>query len=146
VEHEEGVPGSTADSQLTCKVVVLISAGAEWRAVLRLYPQASVQYSPYGAWFLTTIAGELLIFLHGGWGKIAAAGSTQYAIDRWQPDLLVNLGTCGGFDGEIERGEIILVERSLVYDIVEQMGDAQQAIDHYTPGWGLICLCRCGAD
>ena len=68
-----------------------------------------------------------MIFLHGGWGKIAAAASTQYAIDRWRPRLLVNLGTCGGFAGHIQRGAILLVERTLVYDIIEQMGDPQAA-------------------
>ena len=68
---------------------------------------------------------------HGGWGKIAAAASAQYVLDRWAPQLLVNLGTCGGFQGDIEKGEIILVERTLVYDIVEQMVDPQAAIAHY---------------
>jgi adenosylhomocysteine nucleosidase len=74
----------------------------------------------------------MTIFLHGGWGKIAAAASAQYAIDRWQPGLLVNLGTCGGFAGQVDRGEIILAEKTLVYDIIEQMGDPNQAIAHYT--------------
>jgi len=73
-----------------------------------------------------------LIFFHAGWGKIAAAGSMQYVIDRWSPQLILNLGTCGGFSGEIERGEFILVERTLVYDIIEQMGDFDEHIAHYT--------------
>ena len=34
-----------------------------------------------------------ILFLHGGWGKIAATASAQYAIDRWNPCLLINLGT-----------------------------------------------------
>ena len=72
------------------------------------------------------------LFFQGGWGKIAASASTQYVIDRWAPLLIINLGTCGGFEGRIERGEILLVEKTLVYDLTEQMGDAQQAIDHYT--------------
>jgi adenosylhomocysteine nucleosidase len=53
-------------------------------------------------------------------------------IDRWKPTLLVNLGTCGGFDGQIERGEIILVDKTIVYDIIEQMGDFDEHIAHYT--------------
>ena len=73
-----------------------------------------------------------VLFFHGGWGKIAAAASTQYVIDRWDPALLVNLGTCGGFEGEIEKGTIILVERTIVYDIIEQMGDYDEHIGHYT--------------
>src|SRR3989442_1017337 len=67
-----------------------------------------------------------------GWGKIAAAASTQYVIDRWSPALLINLGTCGGFEGEIARGTILLVERTIVYDIIEMMSDSEAAIASYT--------------
>ena len=56
-------------------IAVLISAGAEWRAVLSYYHPAC-QPTPYGDYFLSRIAGQPVVFLHGGWGKIAAAGST----------------------------------------------------------------------
>lgn len=81
-----------------------------------------------------------MIFFQGGWGKISAAASAQWAIDRWQPDLLVNLGTCGGLAGRVDRGEVLLVDRTLVYDIIEQMGDPQAAIDHYTVDLDLFWL------
>lgn len=113
------------------RCVVLISANAEWRVARRFYPDVEIQACPYGEWFVTDLNGEPVVFLRGGWGKIAAAASTQYAVDRWNPELLVNLGTCGGFTGEAERGEVLLVERTLVYDIIEQMGDQQAAIEHY---------------
>jgi adenosylhomocysteine nucleosidase len=35
-----------------------------------------------------------VIFVRGGWGKIDAAASTLYAIDRWSLSIVVNLGTC----------------------------------------------------
>ncbi len=120
------------------QTVVLISADSEWQAVRTLFPAAMLHTSPYGDWFESqlTIPGRLapcpVIYFHGGWGKIAAAGSTQYAIDRWQPGLLVNLGTCGGFAGMVHRGEVLLVERTVVYDIIEQMGDYDAHIAHYT--------------
>ena len=117
-------------------IVVLVSADAEWKAVRALVPQATPARSPFGEWFLHEIratAGRRRVLLfHGGWGKIAAAGSTQYAIERWKPRLLVNLGTCGGFRGAIEKGEVLLVDKTVVYDIVEQMGDAAEAIADYT--------------
>jgi adenosylhomocysteine nucleosidase len=116
--------------------VILISATSEWNVVRRLYPNANYQPSPFGEWF----EDHQTIFLHGGWGKIAAAASTQYAIDRWQPSLLVNFGTCGGFEGEIEVGTVILAERTLVYDIIEQMGDPTVAIAHYTTDLDLSWL------
>lgn len=54
--------------------------------------------------------------------------------------MIVNLGTCGGFRGEIERGEILLVERTIVYDIVEQMTDPEAAIAQYTTDLDLSWL------
>ena len=110
---------------------VLISAGAEWRVVRQFYPDARPFSTPYGEGFEIELAGRPAVFLHGGWGKIAAAASTQYVLSRWAPQVLVNLGTCGGFAGRIARGETLLVERALVYDINEQRGDPQAASDHY---------------
>lgn len=118
------------------KVVVLISANIEWRAIRTIFPAENVKVSPYGEWFIRQmpICGieRPVLFFHGGWGKIAAAASTQYIIDHWSPEVLINLGTCGGFEGEIAKGTIILVERAIVYDIFEQMGDFDEHIAHYT--------------
>lgn len=108
--------------------LVLISANSEWRAVREFLSVREVVSTPVGECFEQ---GGVSYF-HGGWGKIAAAATAQYAIGRFHPDLLVNLGTCGGFAGCIEPGEIILADRTIVYDIVEQMGDSTEAIAHYT--------------
>jgi adenosylhomocysteine nucleosidase len=128
--------------------VIIISANAEWRVVKELYPNLEIQQSPYGEFSnlqLSTARPELvegfnLQLFHGGWGKISAAATTQYVIDRFKPDLLINLGTCGGFAGRIETGTIILVERTLVYDIIEQMGDGAEAIEHYASSLDLSWL------
>ncbi len=112
-------------------VLVIISANSEWRVVRKVYPSCQVDNGPYGEWFVTHVDGWPVVFLHGGWGKIAAAASAQYGVQRWQPALVINLGTCGGFAGCVERGTVVLATETLVYDIIEQMGDAQAAIDHY---------------
>jgi adenosylhomocysteine nucleosidase len=130
------------------RVVFLICADAEWQATIELIPGASLQSTPYGSWFTAILSpGQPVIAqlpqaempsgaipvacMHTGWGKIAAAGATQYAIERWKPQLLVNLGTCGGIEGSIQRGEILLVDHTIVYDILEQMGDFDAHLDHY---------------
>jgi adenosylhomocysteine nucleosidase len=121
------------------KVVVVISADGEWGAIPRLFPEAEYRESPYGPWFAAEVAGEPVVFFHGGWAKIPAAASTQYAISTWRPELLVNLGTCGGFEGDIERGAVIMVERAVVYDIINQIGDTDQVVARFTTdidlGW-----------
>jgi adenosylhomocysteine nucleosidase len=108
--------------------VVLISAHGEWRITLELLQPQNLQKTPFGDWFQHLINGQSVIFMHGGWGKISAAATAQYAIDCWRPDVLINLGTCGGFAGAIEKDAVILVESTLVYDIIEQMGDGDEAI------------------
>jgi len=112
--------------------VIIISANAEWRVAKELYPNLELQQSPYGEFASTTFDLRPLTLFHGGWGKISAAATAQYVIDHFKPDLLINLGTCGGFAGRIETGTVILVERTLVYDIIEQMGDGAEAIEHYS--------------
>jgi adenosylhomocysteine nucleosidase len=123
------------------KTLVMISANAEWRVVKELQPGLVLQNSPYGEFAAIALnlasseppgQAERVLLFHGGWGKISAAASAQYVIDRFKPDLIINLGTCGGFEDRIERGTIILVEKTIVYDIIEQMTDSDEAIDHYS--------------
>jgi adenosylhomocysteine nucleosidase len=111
---------------------VLISANAEWRVVKPLFASATMQTSPYGEYFYANVDRERVLFFHGGWGKVAAAGSTQYVIDHFHPARLVNLGTCGGVEGRIKRFEIAAVEKVVIYDIAEAMGDSKEAIDEYS--------------
>jgi len=112
------------------QVVVVVSATTEWRAVAALHPDGRRRRTPFGEWFVMAgrPAGLAVAAVHGGWGKVAAAASAQYVIDRFSPQLLVNLGTCGGFAGAVERGEVLLADETLVYDIVERVTDADEAI------------------
>ena len=121
------------------KAVVLISAIAEWNAVKALFPNAKMKYFPFGECFDILLQDEHILFFHSGWGKIASAGSMQYVIDHYSPDLVVNLGTCGGFQGAVNQGEIILVEKTYVYDIVELMGDLD-VVSYYASSLDLSWL------
>lgn len=105
------------------KTVIIISAIAEWHAVKPLFPDAKIKLFPFGECLDVTLGNWKLELFHCGWGKIASAGGIQYLIDHYSPDLLINLGTCGGFEGVVRQGEIILVDQTYVYDIVELMGD-----------------------
>lgn len=131
------------ENELRAQYIVLVSALAEWRGLKRFFPYATIEATPFGEYFVDLVnfpeGKREIVFMFGGWGKISAAASAQYAIDRWRPDLVINLGTCGGFRGRIERGEIILVDRTVVYDIYERMGDPDEHIAFYTTdldtGW-----------
>ena len=111
-------------------IVVLISANSEWQAVKEILAPVRVNTSPFGE----TFDYQHIKYFQGGWGKVSAAATAQYVIDRYQPHLLVNLGTCGGFEGHVKRGTVILVTKTIIYDIFEQMTDPGDALSHYATG------------
>lgn len=112
-------------------VVVLVSANSEWEIVLSILNPAKVDKTPLGDCFIHQLAGDTLLFLHSGWGKVRSAAAAQYVIDTFNPQLMINLGTCGGFEGYTQIGEILLAESMVIYDIFERMGDPEDAIDRY---------------
>lgn len=111
--------------------VVLISAQGEWQALLHHLQPKRLQASPYGEYFSQEIAGFPVLWMAAGWGKVSTAGACQFAIDRFHPQLLINLGTCGGLEGLVALGEILLITETAFYDIYEGMADSAAAIDAY---------------
>src|SRR5438105_7197020 len=112
---------------------VLISANGEWRAVKALFPTAVLSRSPFGEYLFANVDEEPVLFFEGGWGKVAAAASTQYVIDHFHPRQLINLGTCGGIEGRVRRFDIVAAEKVVIYDIHEAMGDdPRHGVSHYT--------------
>ena len=105
------------------KVVVIVSAIAEWNAVKEIYPHLEITQSAYGESSILKLDDWEPALFHSGWGKIASAGMIQYVIDTYHPELIVNLGTCGGFEGLVNLDEVVLAEKTFIYDIVELMGD-----------------------
>jgi adenosylhomocysteine nucleosidase len=114
------------------KYAVVISADMEWKAVKRIFPEEVYQSSAWGEFFFKKISDRNVLFFHEGWGKVAAAGGTQFVIDTFKPEIIINLGTCGGIAGKIDRFEIVLVDKTIIYDIKEAMGDSKEAIDSYS--------------
>ena len=121
------------------KIVVLISANAEWHSVRQLFSKVEVEHYLYGEFFHVALGRLPVMFFHTGWGKTASAGALQYILDHYGPDLVINLGTCGGFVGTVQRGDVILVERAFIYDIVELM-DSADITDYYATSLDLSWL------
>jgi len=114
------------------KYAVIISANMEWKALKKVYPDEKYQKSVWGEFFNRKVSNQDVLFFHEGWGKVSAAGATQFVIDTYNPEILINLGTCGGFEGKIGKNDIILADKTIIYDIREAMGDSKEAIADYT--------------
>ncbi len=112
-------------------VLVIFSANSEWLAARQYFPALQIAQTPFGECMHLSLNQQPIILLQGGWGKVSAAASCQYGLQRWEPRMVINLGTCGGFEGRVARGTTLLVEETLIYDIYEQMGDTQTALQFY---------------
>ena len=105
------------------KFAVLVSANAEWAVVKSIFHKPSTDRSPYGEYFFQDMDDERVLFFQGGWGKVAAAASTQYVIDHFRPANLINIGTCGGVEGRISRFDVVVPDKLVIYDIYEAVLD-----------------------
>lgn len=60
----------------------------------------------------TFYAGQLngvdVVLLQSGIGKVAAAVGTTILLDEYQPDLVINTGSAGGFDSSLSLGDVVI--------------------------------------
>lgn len=99
-------------------ILVQICSNEEWDVTkLHLSPMEIFSY-PYGEFFSINIHDEDCIFFHSGETKTLSAGACQYAIDKWSPDIIFVLGTCGGVAEDVNKLDVIIVEKTAQYDII----------------------------
>ena len=58
-----------------------------------------------------------VVIVKCGIGKVAAAVATTVMIDRFAPDFVVNSGSAGGFDAELEIGDVVIATGVQHHDV-----------------------------
>jgi len=53
-----------------------------------------------------------------GLGKVMAAATTQLLLDVYDPELIINFGSCGGLESGLAIGDLILADRVVEYDFI----------------------------
>ncbi|MBY7820640.1 5'-methylthioadenosine/S-adenosylhomocysteine nucleosidase [Vibrio fluvialis] len=60
----------------------------------------------------TYYSGQLhgvdVVLLQSGIGKVAAAIGTAILLDEYQPDVVINTGSAGGFDATLNVGDVVI--------------------------------------
>lgn len=62
------------------------------------------------------IDGHNIIIAKSGVGKVNAAICTQYIIDKFQPDYIINTGIAGGIANNLKVGDIVIGKSLVQYD------------------------------
>lgn len=87
---------------------------------------------PLGEYFNQEIENCKCLFYHSGPTKTRAAAACQYAIDQWKPDTIIVLGTCGGVSKNLEIFDIIMANKTVQYDCLDFMGEAEHTFYNIT--------------
>jgi adenosylhomocysteine nucleosidase len=54
------------------------------------------------------INGIDIVLLQSGIGKVAAAIGTAILLEQYQPDVVINTGSAGGFDSSLTMGDVVI--------------------------------------
>ena len=58
-----------------------------------------------------------IVLLKSGIGKVNAAMSTTILLQQYQPDIVINIGSAGGFDEELEVGTVVISDEVRHHDV-----------------------------
>ena len=68
-------------------------------------------------YYVGTLNDVEVVMVKCGIGKVAASVATTVMIDRFSPDYVVNSGSAGGFDTELEIGDVVIATGVQHHDV-----------------------------
>lgn len=67
--------------------------------------------------YLGELAGKKVVLVQSGIGKVAAAVATTLMICQFKPDCIINTGSAGGFDPELNVGDVVISTEVRHHDV-----------------------------
>lgn len=97
------------------KIGILIALKRESKGLFELISFEKLLEKPYPV-YESQLGNKKIYLAISGLGKAYASACSQFLIDRFDVDLIVNTGSCGGVCPNIEIGEIICPYAFMEYD------------------------------
>lgn len=63
------------------------------------------------------LSGMSVVLVQSGIGKVASALATALLIQQFKPDAIINTGSAGGFDPELEVGDVVISTEVRHHDV-----------------------------
>ena len=110
------------------KLGVQVCSELEWRSTKRILGirNDKLKRQPFRECFEHRIGKQKCVFYQTGDTKTRSAAGCQLAIDRWHPDGIVNLGTCGGVAEKVQKLDIIMADKTVQYDCIICFGESRE--------------------
>lgn len=97
--------------------VGIIGAMEQEVAILReKIEQCQTHHFAGSTFYSGTLAGHQVTLLQCGIGKVASALGTTLLLEKFQPDCVINTGSAGGFDQELNVGDVVISSEVRYHD------------------------------
>lgn len=98
--------------------IAIIGAMEEEVALLREHITNKKEHTIVGFEFIEgEMSGQKVILLRSGIGKVNAAMSTTILLQTFKPDVLINTGSAGGLNPELEVGDVVISTEVRHHDV-----------------------------
>ena len=97
-------------------IVIIIALPSEAKSLLEKVNDLSQIKLADKTAYLCTIKGKKTVIAISGIGKVSAALTTQLVIDKFNPDFILNFGTCGGVNDSVKILNYYAIEKCCQYD------------------------------
>lgn len=95
---------------------IIAAMSEEIASIKKLMTDISVKNIYELEFTLGTIHSKNVVLVKCGVGKVNAARTTQILIDNFDIEYVINVGTAGGLNEEIEIGDIVIAEKLVQHD------------------------------
>ena len=83
-----------------------------------------------------TLAGQQVVLLKSGIGKVNAAIGTTILLERFNPDCIINTGSAGGFSADLEIGDVVISSEVRQHDFdLTIFGYEHGQVPNMPPAW-----------
>ena len=107
---------------------IQVSSENEWSSLKSFLPVTKFVTTPFGEGFTQFINNIECVFFKGGTSKTISAASCQYAIDKWKPQRHFIIGTAGGVANYLEEFDVVIANKTALYDFIFRMGEPYEFI------------------
>ena len=95
---------------------IIAAMNEEIASIKKLMSNVSVKNIYELEFILGTIHSKNVVLVKCGVGKVNAARTTQILIDNFDLEYVINVGTAGGLNENIEIGDIVIAEKLVQHD------------------------------
>ncbi|MCB5161804.1 5'-methylthioadenosine/S-adenosylhomocysteine nucleosidase [Marinomonas algarum] len=99
-------------------VIGLIGAMDEEIAVIKAWmTQVRAETIAGCEFYCGSFEGKEVVLLKSGIGKVNAAVSTTLLLSQFKPDYVINIGSAGGYDADLQVGDVVISDAVLHHDV-----------------------------